>query len=664
MAGFVNKIGKFFGVNNDSGSVEFIARHMTQDSLQSFANKYNLRIQRDEKGSFISLSRHQSVSDFMSFYENWCNTYTSTGDYSNNRQMTLGLYDVMDENMTEASQTLDVYAEEAISYGIIEDSVQITCSNDEALEVLMKVLNRNKIFRREKADIRTMCKYGDAAYALSYPKSLYQKWNELPEEEKSNSDPLEFFSIDNLLITPVNPKNFSIEQDENGDPICYKTTPNNLSDNKNNASNAVGLMSKRWEPWQFVRFSLTDDVTYPYGKSILYGMRTLFDQLSTLEALLAMSRASKVSRLVIRVPVPGDNAVEAFSQLSQSKAMFKSQIFSDAAGTKTGRKVAGLTETFFMPSNEGYEIDTLKNDIDISSTDDVEHFTEKALRATRLPKGFFAGEDHSDTGTALAERDQKFAKALLSVQDAYVSGLTDLCSCILTLAGFNIEDLDIEVSIERPTKLSKDTMDQYKNAIEMATAIRDAVQSSMTEKVSWGQDTNFAQMLMIMGIPADFIRLAMAKKPISVVDNSELFELFKDMEVSIYNKDRSNKYKSAEDEEDHSSDDASDTNIEDTTEDDNLESNQNEDESVEPVTIAADGSELAITGYTGGIDAHSRDDWSVTSSKKLKICESGGIRKVIVRSSSNKKLSENKGLKKQLKEVYEDLTNKKVPING
>ena len=66
MAGFTNKIKNLFGFDNDSGSVEFLAKHMTPESLESFANKYNLRVQRDDRGSFVSLSRNQSVSDFMS----------------------------------------------------------------------------------------------------------------------------------------------------------------------------------------------------------------------------------------------------------------------------------------------------------------------------------------------------------------------------------------------------------------------------------------------------------------------------------------------------------------------------------------------------------------------------------------------------------------------
>ena len=657
MAGFSKKIKNLFGFNNDTGSVEFLARHMTPESLASFANKYNLRVQRDDRGNFVSLSRNQSVSDFMSFYENWCNTYTSTGDYSGNRMTTLGLYDVMDENMTEACQTLDAYSEEAISYGIIDDSVQITCSNDEALQILMETLERNKIFRREKADIRTMCKYGDAAYTLSYPKSVYDKWDALPEEEKKGKDPLEVFNIKDLIITPVNPKNFTIEQDENGEPIYYKTTPNSMASNSANAASSASVMTKTWQPWQFARFSLTDDITHPYGKSILHGMRTLFDQLSTLEALLAMSRASKVSRLVIRVPVPGDNAVEAFSHLSQAKAMFKSQIFSDAAGTKTGRKVAGLTETFFMPSNEGYEIDTLKNDIDISSTEDVDHFTEKALRATRLPKGFFAGEEHSDTGAALAERDQKFAKALLSVQDAYVSGLTDLCACILTHAGFDVNEVDVEVTIERPTKLSKDTIDQYKNAIEMASAIRDAVQSPMADKTGYGQETNFAQLLIIMGIPVDFIKLCLAKNPINVIDNTELTELFKDLEVQVYNKNRSDKYRKHDEE-----DLMANVEDEDSEKADDTEADKSEDKIFEPEEN--DSSFDAVTSsYTGGNDPEERDDWSVTSSKKLHICESGGIRKVVSRCTTKRNLLRNRNLKQQLHEVYDDLVGKKK-LNG
>lgn len=649
MAGFINRIGKFFGFNKDTGSLEFMAHHLTPESLQAFAAKYNLRVQKDERGSYISVSRLQDRNDFISFYENWCNTFTNTAnDFSGNRNVTLSLYDVMDENMTEISQTLDTYAEEAISYGLIDNAINITCSDDGAYEVLMRVLEKNKIFRRERADIRAMCKYGDAAYVLEYPKEVWNKWEALPEEERANKDPLEFFNVDDLIITPVNAKNFQIKADETGEPIYYETSAD-LYSNNHNGSAAAGIMTKTWQPWQFVRFSLIDDITRPYGKSILYGMRTLYDQLSTLEALLAMSRASKVSRLIVRVPVPGDNAVEAFSHLSQSKAMFKSQIFSDAAGTKSGRKVAGLTETLFMPSGEGYEIDTLKNDIDISSTDDVDHFTEKALRATRLPKGFFAGEGNSDTGAALAERDQKFSKALLTVQDGYVSGLVDLCACILTYAGYNVNEIDVEVSIERPTKLSKDTIDQYKTILDAAVAIRDTVQSS-GDKAGFGLDTNFAQLLVMMGLPLDYVKICLAKNPIAILDQSDLTELFSGMEVALYNKDKSDKFKPEDQEQE-------------TNSEENSEDTEENEETSEPADNNENSAGMKDVSWTGGIDPETSTNYSVSSSKQLRICESGGILKTVSRASIKRNLLRNPKLKTQLKEVFADLKNKKN-LNG
>lgn len=661
MAGFVDKIGRFFGFNKDTGSLEFMAHHMTPESLQAFATKYNLRVQKDERGSYISVSRTQDKNDFISFYENWCNTYTNTAnDFSGNRNVTLSLYDVMDENMTEISQTLDTYAEEAISYGIVENAINITCSDDGAYEVLMRVLEKNKIFRRERADIRAMCKYGDAAYVLTYPKEVWNRWEQLPEEEKANKDPLEFFNVDDLIISPVNAKNFSIKSDETGEPIYYETSAD-LYSNNHNGSAAGGIMTKTWQPWQFVRFSLIDDITRPYGKSILYGMRTLYDQLSTLEALLAMSRASKVSRLIIRVPVPGDNAVEAFAQLSQAKAMFKSQIFSDAAGTKSGRKVAGLTETLFMPAGEGYEIDTLKNDIDISSTDDVDHFTEKALRATRLPKGFFAGDGASDTGAALAERDQKFSKALLTVQDGYVSGLVDLCACILTFAGYDINEVDVEVSIERPTKLSKDTIEQYKTILDAAVAIRDTVQSS-GDKSGYGLDTNFAQLLVMMGIPSDYIKLCLAKNPISILDQSELSDLFTGLEVAVYNQKKSEKYNPSE-EENKETDKSAAEEGENKESEDNNEEGTEDSENTENTENSTENSSLnKEDNWTGGIDPENTA-YSVSSSKQLRICESGGVMKVVSRASIKKNILRNPTLKTQLKEVLADLKNKHI-LNG
>lgn len=633
-------------MESETSSLKKVARHMTDDSLRSFAARNNLRIQKAENGDYVSVAVDSPDNAFMSFYENWTSTFSNTGSFTgNNKANIYAMYDVMDENMTEASLMLDTYAEEAISFGVIDNAVKVSVSDPEAEKVLLAVLEKNKIIRRAKADIRTMCKYGDAAYALEFPASVYKAYEDLPEDIKSETDPSEFFNVMDLDIYPVNPKNFQINADEQGRVINYRQDNSIQSDTKRIVSSHT-LLTKTWQPWQFARFTIEDDTLRPYGKSILYGMRTLFDQLSTLEALLAMSRASKVQRLVIKVPVPGSNATEAFNQIQRMKAQFKSTIFSDAAGTKSGRKVAGLTEVFFIPANEGFAIDSIKNDIDISSTEDVDHFLEKALRATKLPKGFFSGEDGEDSGTALAERDQKFSKALLQIQNSYAEGLVDLCVCILAHAGFMVDKLEVNVTIEKPTRLSKNLLEGYKNVVDFIDSLKGVLQGDKTN-VNF-PTANLAQLLALAGLPLDFIKLLLAQNPVNVLDDSTLQYLFSGMEVEIYNYNRS-KLRAA--------DIASNA-----TRDELGQLIVPEDMKAKDEEEPSDGEEEDMDAGGGGIEPDHYKVSSVSNSKQLSMFENY-YRKVIVRRSSVEALATQPVLKKELLEVASDLRGKKS-LNG
>lgn len=647
MPSFASKLKNLIPfLESETDPLKKVARHMTDDSLRSFAAKNNLRLQRAETGDFVSVPVDSPDNALMSFYESWTSTFSNTGSFTgNNKANIYAMYDVMDENMTEASMMLDTYAEESISFGVIDDPIKVTVSDPTAQEVLDAVLEKNKILRRAKTDIRTMCKYGDAAYVLEFPQSLYDAYNKLPPEVKETTDPSEFFNIMDLDIYPINPKNFLINADEQGRVINYKQDNSLQSDTKRIVSSRT-ILSKVWQPWQFARFSIEDDTLRPYGKSILYGLRTLFDQLTTLEALLAMSRSSKVQRLVIKVPVPSNNATEAFQQISRTKAQFKSTIFSDAAGQKSGRKVAGLTEVFFIPSGPEYGIESIKNDIDISSTEDVEHFLEKVLRATKLPKGFFSGEEGEDSGAALVERDQKFARALLQVQNSYAEGLVDLCACILAHAGFLVDQLEINVEIQRPTRLSKNVLDGYKNIIDFVASLKEMLQSD-DPNIKYPV-TNIAQLLIMTGIPVEYVKLLVAQNPINVLEDSTLYELFSGLEVKVYNYNRSNK-KAIDASSDASRDDKGQLIISD-------EESGEEEGQENVVDLTKEHIDKIDSEIGSGITPDRLGVASVSNSKDLRLYE----RKTVVRRSSKEVLATMPKLKSELLEIAKDLKGKKA----
>ena len=112
MSGFASKLKNMIPfLESETDQLKKVARHMTDDSLRSFAARNNLRVQRTETGDFISVPVDTPDNAFMSFYESWTSTFSNTGSFTgNNKANIYAMYDVMDENMTEASMMLDTYA--------------------------------------------------------------------------------------------------------------------------------------------------------------------------------------------------------------------------------------------------------------------------------------------------------------------------------------------------------------------------------------------------------------------------------------------------------------------------------------------------------------------------------------------------------------------------
>ena len=114
MPSFASKLKNLIPfLESETDPLKKVARHMTDDSLRSFAAKNNLRLQRAETGDFVSVPVDSPDNALMSFYESWTSTFSNTGSFTgNNKANIYAMYDVMEENMTEASMMLDTYAEE------------------------------------------------------------------------------------------------------------------------------------------------------------------------------------------------------------------------------------------------------------------------------------------------------------------------------------------------------------------------------------------------------------------------------------------------------------------------------------------------------------------------------------------------------------------------
>lgn len=487
---------------------------ISADVLRSLATKHNFKIGQTKSGDFISIPMSYHEDEFkdkyVSQFDSFLDTYTMFNKNYHTLLTAYRTFDLMEENLGEVELILSTYVEEVLSTGFVEDPVTIKISDKKAQEVVEAVLLRNKIPAKYPLIVRNLAKYGNVGFTLSYP---YLNVNE-DGEFAINEEKIDVTK--DLVITQINPKYFKVNVDNFMNVINYQTVIDNTYSFNNNLVSATNYT---WQPWQFCHMLIPSDITEPYGQSMLWSMRSAFDQLTTLEALLAVSRASKIQRLVISIPIPnGASVVDAYQYMSEFKGNYLNSLFTDAPGTRAGRKIPGATSIFVKPAIEGFNIDKIDSNIDLSSTEDVEYFLDKILRNSKLPKGYLIGDDTITTSQALESQDLKLSRALVPLKKAFTDGMVNLIECILTHAGYDVGKINVEVILNKPIQLANDLIAKYSDIVDFT--------KSVLEMNPTMPNINKFQLLLEMGLPNNLARLISSNSAICVLKNPEDLKAF------------------------------------------------------------------------------------------------------------------------------------------
>lgn len=496
--------------DKESGTLFVTNPGISPEVLKAIAIKNNFKIGQLKTGEYISIPRGAHGDFFkdkiVSQYQNFMETYTNYSKDYGTLMNSYKVYDQMEENLSEVGLILSTYVEEVLSQGFIENPVLIKINNAKAQDFVLKVLENNKFFSKLPAFTKMIAKYGNAGITISYPYLEDNRAEILDPELQAN---IKHINVEkDLTLRLINPKYFKVNCDEYLNPINYETSIDNSYSYTNQT---VTIKHRIWQQWQFVHGLIEDEDTAPYGKSILWSLRSAFDQLSTLEALLAISRASRLQRLVISLPMPnGIGVTDAWQYMNELISNYNNSIFTYAPGAKNGKKIPAATEVLYKPAIEGFDISTIEAKIDLSSTEDVEYFLDKILRNSKLPKGYLIGDDVLNTGQTLEAQDLKFARALIPLRTALVNALIKLVECILVHGGFNVSDLIITVDIEKPIQVSGDTLAKYSDILEL---LKSALEINNIPAI------NRYQLMLELGMDEKIARLLSSKTSIMVTKN-------------------------------------------------------------------------------------------------------------------------------------------------
>ena len=507
--------------DEDSNTLFVTNPGISFDVLKGLAKKHNFAIGQVESGEYISIplayKYDPSHTEDFSLYDDFMNTYTY---YNKNYKTLLAAYstlDLMEENLSEVALILDTYVGEVLAQGFVDDPLNIKISNQRAQQLIERVFYKNKIYEKLPNLTKSIAKYGNVFMTLSYP--YLENWLVQADTDDSEIDFSRIDILEDLVINYVNPKHVEITCDEYYNPINYKTHDEDAYMNKTANSRSS---YKIWQPWQIVHGLIPDELTAPYGKSMLWSMRSAFDQLTTLEALLGISRASNIQRLVFWIPMPnGVNMVDSAGFINEFRSQYLNSIFTDYGSAKSGRKMPGAYSILTLPmaaDGTKVEMDHVEAHVDLSSVEDVEYFLDKILRNSSLPKGYLVGEDTITTAQTLETQDLKLRRTLIPLKKAVVTFIMNLIENILTHAGYDVSKIDVEVSLNEPIQIPADTIAKYNDIAELLGVFRELNPEMPV--------INQYQFLIKMGMPQDVASLALSKTAINALDTPDVLAKF------------------------------------------------------------------------------------------------------------------------------------------
>lgn len=400
-------------------------------------------------------------SNSFEFLSNQQNEQTSS-----DRAFKLNAYTRMDSYSSICNLALNLYSNEAL--GISRDfmpSIKFRINDDNIQKKVQKCLDINGSIKNSKLreNIRSLCKYGDFAYVLSFdndPNDVDEDGNQYLTESMSINEKI--LNKKNKLSKPLAPEDITIRYIDAKDYILrgfqdqvYKLLTNTQA-------------PVEFQPWEFTLFSLESRNTFPYGESILEPARIPFEDTQVSEQLMKMSRMSNVERMIIKIPSGGD-PISDFERFANIRSSLENVRFNNSAGnsTMTRNSDYGLKTVIYAPDNIKFE--QIKPTINVSEIGDVEYFAKKEITALGLPRSYLLQDDTNTDirGKALEEQDLVFARQLVPIQNAIVDGYQRLITLIAYYMGADLDKLKVNVKLYYPHRLNTSYLSQYEEGMRL-----------------------------------------------------------------------------------------------------------------------------------------------------------------------------------------------------
>ena len=267
-----------------------------------------------------------------------------------------------------------------------------------------------------------------------------------------------------------------------------------------------GKTSKKVDvaPWDMIHFRMDtarEDLT-PYGESLLEIVRSSYKRLLIIEALLALTRSSRVERIIMKVPTNTDNPDLMITKLIRYKNIAKNLIFGSGSQMTTDRKPIGFTDILYMPKGKdkqsSWEMDRLQgNSVDLGTIDDVEYFQDKITNGLNLPRGYLKADDAYMGYRKLALQDLRLSRTINSVFRAMAEGYAMMAKIFMFRTENWKDNMKVVVKYTPPAPVASEQLSAMREALDVIVQIVDTTSPKNPETGETVKDPKVIRNLLL-----------------------------------------------------------------------------------------------------------------------------------------------------------------------
>ena len=349
------------------------------------------------------------------------------------------------------SAALDIYASEATFKDVKTGRViWVESSDSEVKEILEALFDRINIEDSVYEIARGIAKYGNDFNLIIFSKTA----------NSSTGYRVEYLDY----IHPINMRVVNV----NGQIYYLYIYDMNLAETMTQAA-AVEKVRKMlnenkreedgcmlYEEWNIIHFYLSNRQRGSlYGTSILEPVVLAWRRLTYLEnAMWFRKLRESVSRYVYYVPIGEANVESAEAKIKAFIDMIKtSASFGQRLSDFKYKYESWLEDDdLYIPvrsERDPTKIETLEpRQYDVM--DEIDYFLDKIAGGLRIPKTYLLFREQTDK-TTLGMQDMRFAKAIMRLQHAIISGVEKLCAIELLAHGYNPFECDYKVKMTQPS---------------------------------------------------------------------------------------------------------------------------------------------------------------------------------------------------------------------